>query len=79
MELAVPLVALGGLYVASNQENKKEGYKNIGKPANSLPNVDPLPINYPKNTGVANNNPNKYRDPNTVTDKYFNTSSSLNE
>ena len=75
MELAVPLVALGGLYVASNQENKKEGYKNMGKPANSLPNVDPLPVNYPKNTGVANNNPNKYRDPNTVTDKYFNTSS----
>ena len=26
MELAVPLLALGGLYVASNQENKKEGY-----------------------------------------------------
>ena len=28
MELAVPLVALGGLYVAANQENKKEGYEN---------------------------------------------------
>ena len=25
MEIAVPLLALGGLYVASNQENKKEG------------------------------------------------------
>ena len=75
MELAVPLVALGGLYVASNQENKKEGYKNMGKPTNSLPNMDPLPVNYPKNIGVANNNPNKYRNPNTVTDKYFNKSS----
>ena len=38
MELAVPLIALGGLYVASNQENKKEGYENMGKPVNSLPN-----------------------------------------
>ena len=32
MELAVPLVALGGLYVAANQEKKKEGYENMRKP-----------------------------------------------
>ena len=31
MELAVPLIALGGLFVASNQDNKKEGYENMGK------------------------------------------------
>ena len=71
MELAVPLLALGGLYVASNQEDKKEGYESMGKPANSLPNSEPLPINYPKTTAVNNNNPNIYRDPNTVTDRYF--------
>ena len=35
MELAVPLIALGGLYVASNQEDKKEGYESMGKPSNS--------------------------------------------
>ena len=71
MELAVPLIALGGLYVASNQENKKEGYESMGKPSNSLPNSEPLPINYPKTAPVNNNNPNMYRDPNTVTDRYF--------
>jgi len=71
MELAVPLLALGGLYVASNQEQKKEGYENMGKPVNSLPNNEPLPINYPKTTPVNNNNPNIYRDPNIVTDRYF--------
>jgi len=71
MELAVPLLALGGLYVASNQENKKEGYESMGKPTNSLPNSEPLPINYPKTAPVNNNNPNMYRDPNTVTDRYF--------
>jgi len=71
MELAVPLLALGGLFVASNQEEKKEGYESMGKPTNSLPNSEPLPINYPKTAAVNNNNPNMYRDPNTVTDRYF--------
>jgi len=46
MELAVPLVALGGLYVASNQEKKKEGYENMGKKFNDSP--VPPPVNYPK-------------------------------
>ena len=27
MELAIPLVALGGMYVISNQNKNKEGYK----------------------------------------------------
>ena len=72
MELAVPLVALGGLFVASNQDKKKEGYQSMGKKVNSLPNNDPPPINYPKLAPVNNNNPNKYRDPNTVTDRFFN-------
>lgn len=70
MELAVPLVALGGLYVASNQEKKKEGYENMGKKMNDSP--VPPPINYPKLAPVNNSNPNKYRDPNTVTDRFFN-------
>ena len=71
MELAVPLIALGGLFIASNQEKKKEGYESMGKPLNSLPNNEPIPINYPKKAPVQNTNPNKYRDPNTVTDRYF--------
>ena len=48
MELAVPMVALGGLFIASNQEKKKEGYESMGKVTNSLPNNTPLPVNYPK-------------------------------
>lgn len=71
MEIAVPLLALGGLYVASNQENKKEGYESMGKPVNSLPNYEPPPINYPNIAPVNSSNPNIYRDPNTVTDRYF--------
>ena len=30
MELAVPLIALGGLFVASNQDNKKEAARFLG-------------------------------------------------
>ena len=77
MEIAVPLIALGGLYVSSNQEEKKgkkEGYENMGKPVNSLPNYEQPPINYPKMKPVTGNNasPNApYRDPNAVTDRYF--------
>lgn len=71
MEIAVPLLALGGLYVASNQENKKEGYESMGKSVNSLPNYEPPPINYPNTAPVNSSNPNMYRDPNTVTDRYF--------
>ena len=71
MELAVPMVALGGLFIASNQEKKKEGYESMGKVTNSLPNNTPLPVNYPKQKIVPNGSTNKYRDPNTVTDRYF--------
>ena len=71
MELAVPLLALGALYVGSNQENKKEGYESMGKPVNSLPNYNKPPINYPIMKDVKDTNVKKYRNPNTVTDKFF--------
>ena len=69
MELAVPIIALGGLYIASNQEQKKEPYVNM---KNNQQTSQQAPINYPKHAPVKNTNPNKYRDPNTVTDRYFN-------
>ena len=74
MELAIPLVALGALYVGSNQENKKEGYESMGKHVNALPNNNVPPVNYPILKNVKDTNVNKYNDPNTVTDKYFNPS-----
>ena len=60
MEIAIPLIALGGMYVISNQNNKscnippppinnkkKENFTNMGKPVNYLPNTDLIPQNYP--------------------------------
>jgi hypothetical protein len=79
MEIAVPLIALGGLYVASNQDNldnknknNKEAYENMGKSTNYLPNNNTPPKNYPTNKPVKKNNTKKYNNPNTVTDRYFN-------
>ena len=70
MELAIPLVALGGMYVISNQEsnNRKntiENYENINKQNNDIPE------NYPNLTQVSNENVKKYKNPNMVTDRYF--------
>ena len=40
-ELAIPLLALGGLYVISNKDknNKNEKFVNMGKNNNTLPNT----------------------------------------
>ena len=50
MELAIPIIALGGLFIVGNQRrkhNKKDNFESMGKPQNYLPNVDTLPQNYP--------------------------------
>ena len=63
MEVAIPLIALGGMYVISNQSSRKsnpnstnrnsnsnkqkENFDNMGKHANYLPNTVVPPQNYP--------------------------------
>jgi len=71
-EFAIPLIALGSMYVLSNQNVKKEEFANMGKKQNYLPNVDPRPHNmkYPTDK-INNNNIKKYVNPNQATDKYF--------
>jgi hypothetical protein len=73
MEVAIPLVALAGLYIASNQ--KKENFKS------ELPNVDVPDVNYGAVDKVVNSETdissqlattNKYDSPSVYTDKYFN-------
>lgn len=72
-ELAIPLVALGGLYVISNHDKKDEGFTNMGAPQNALPNVIPqtAPINYPVTKSVQDYNPRRYPNANQTTDKFF--------
>ena len=86
MELAIPLIALGGMYVISNQssqpsnENKKqiikmkqENFTNMGKKVNYLPNTDIPPQNFPiSNINQLVDTVQEYPNPNTATDKYFN-------
>jgi hypothetical protein len=84
MELAIPLIALGGMYVISNQKkqdlkedinrsNIKESYSNMGASKNYLPNTKVPPQNYPilDNTELIDTVEN-YPNPNIATDKYFN-------
>lgn len=85
MELALPLVALGGLYLVSNQDNniektkktvKKVGnetFTNMGKNPNYIPNADIPPQNYPvTNNKELSRTVELYPNPNASTDKYFN-------
>ena len=81
MELAIPLIALGGMYVISNQNNTnniqdkvtKEKFTNMGRQQNYLPNTNTPPQNYPvTNLNQANDTVQQYPNPNQATDKYFN-------
>ena len=68
MELAIPLIALGGMYIISNQ-TKNESFSNINKKGL----INDLPKNYPViDKDELLDNDYKYSNPNTATDKYFN-------
>ena len=89
-ELAIPLLGLAGAYIMSNQKKKdgvprplaaasnaapvKEGYVNMGRPANAMPNVAVPPDNYPvfkPNTGYDADEYSNFPDSNAATDKYY--------
>jgi lipopolysaccharide biosynthesis regulator YciM len=73
MELAIPIIALGGLFIVGNQKKKKDNFETMGKPRNYLPNVDILPQNYPVvNVAELVDTVQEYPNPNQATDKYFN-------
>ena len=78
MELAIPLIALGGLYMSSKKDNceKKEGFRNTQLPNTNIPDK-----NYPTEVPVENleleqtsklSTVNKYDTPSVYTDKFFN-------
>ena len=77
MEIALPLMALGGMYVVANSADEtardSEGFTNMGKPKNALPGVvPPLPArNFPKTQGVPASAVDRYPNANQATDKYF--------
>ena len=85
MELAIPLVALGGLYIISNQSKNPhqnsashESFENRTK---TLPNTDIPNVNYPGEFPIKDRETdltsklstvNMYDTPKVYTDKYFN-------
>lgn len=75
MELAIPALALGALYLVTQSSSSKteEGYSN-------LPNVDIPDVNFPEDRGILSvdadltsqlSTVNKYDTPQVYTDKYF--------
>lgn len=70
-ELAIPLIALGSMYIISNQEKKKEKFTNMNGTKNYLPNTEIIPENYPTLAPVKSDNVQRYINPNQITDKYF--------
>jgi hypothetical protein len=82
MEVAIPILALGGLYVVANQNNSKqrkrpllENFQTAGARPNSLPNTNIPPQNYPvSNLNQLVDTVQEYPNPNVATDKYFNQS-----
>jgi hypothetical protein len=87
MELAIPLVALGGLYVISNQSKSQQirggngAYENFENRTAVLPNTDIPNVNYPSEFPIQNRETdltsklstvNMYDTPKVYTDKYFN-------
>ena len=67
MELAIPLLALGGLYVYSNKENENnEEEQLIEGMTSQLPNTNVPPVNYPVLSKVERSNVEKYSQPITT-------------
>ena len=68
-ELAIPLIALGSMYIMSNHK-KKEAFTNMQIP-NNLPNINPpVPsVNYPIN--IKETSVNDFMSPAPGSDKYF--------
>ena len=85
MELAIPLLALGGMYVISNQPSQnsnaqlkknsnvtQEKFTNMGKVRNYLPNTNIPTQNFPvTNLVQLSDTVQEYVNPNQATDKYF--------
>ena len=74
MEVAIPVIALGAMYVISNQD-KRENFKQREpsyKKEQQLPNTHIPPVNYPVETYASlPQNVKYYENPNAATDKYY--------
>jgi hypothetical protein len=77
MELAIPLIALGGMYIISNQNQTPNQNRDKRATMESFENRKKLIPEFQQNYPVLNEDDlldtdYKYSNPNTATDKYFN-------
>ena len=72
--IAIPLMALGGMYIMQNQKKTRtEGLTNMTQVRNPLPGVTPpiASVNYPVTAPVSTQNVKYYANPHQTTDKFF--------
>jgi len=81
MELAIPILALGGLYIISKQQTEQNDQKEAFNAHEELPNTNIPNRNYVNEYPIINanvdltsklSNNNRYDGPQVYTDKYFN-------
>ena len=79
MELAIPILAMGGLY-ASSSNNSNKNNKTKEKFSNNSKLINDIPSNYPAvtNKELSRTSVNNYKNPNQRTDKYFENNSQDN-
>ena len=74
MEVAIPIVALGAMYVISNQDKKESFQQRLPahKQEQELPNTAVPPVNFPVETySELPANVKYYENANAATDKYY--------
>lgn len=80
--IAIPILALGGLYIMSSENDKnerpsacsnREGFVNMGENVNALPGVNPPQpvLNYPTTAEINADNIKKYMSGQQATDKFY--------
>jgi hypothetical protein len=84
MEIALPFVALSGLYLINNQSKKQKSinnYENFANKGSELPNTNIPNTNYPSEYPIVSNDlnrteeltvNNRFDSPSVYTDKFFN-------
>lgn len=78
-EIAIPIIALGGMYILSNQDKKKENIEayqnqNQKKPYKTTETLANFPVpqtQQAKRPQINNTNINSYNNPNQTTDSYY--------
>merc|ERR1711968_423666 len=71
-EIAIPVAALGLMYILSNKKKNIESFETSRKTYNKLPNTQVPVVNYPVETySELKEHPSRYNKPNNLKQRYY--------